>query len=384
MSGYGVHSRQVARWIVDKKLEGKISRIETNVLPWGDTPWILKPSNYVLKEIVEGSVDLIEGVKYDVTFQIQLPNEWDPKLGKFNVGVTAAVESTKCNPLWVESCKKMDLIIVPSTFTKQCLLNTASESDRQSLDEKIHVIPESFPDGFESYDTSQRQTSPNERNIIIFGQITGMNPHNDRKNIFNTIKWTSEVMGDIRDKSTNVYVKTNMVRNTKIDRNIASKLMAKLVSEVRKTQNPKFHLIHGHLNNDELIELYTKKNIVASVLLSRGEGFCLPLLEAAALGIPVIATDWSGYKDFLLDDFQKVDYKLSDVHPSKIDGKIFVKGSQWAEASEQKYKEVLSKILADDTEQRKLAESVRERILKEYSFSAVSKIYDDTVGRIFE
>jgi glycosyltransferase involved in cell wall biosynthesis len=37
----------------------------------------------------------------------------------------------------------------------------------------------------------------------------------------------------------------------------------------------------------------------AFVLSSRGEGFCLPYLEAAACGLPVIGSNCSGQSDFL-------------------------------------------------------------------------------------
>ena len=50
----------------------------------------------------------------------------------------------------------------------------------------------------------------------------------------------------------------------------------------------------------EMPDLYRSAD--ALVLPSRGEGAGMPVLEAAACGVPVIATDWGGYEE-LMDEF---------------------------------------------------------------------------------
>ena len=68
-SGYGVHSRQIATWLFARPdLDVKVQ-----LLPWGDTPWILRKSDPLIETIMQRSVP-IEG-QADVTFQLQLPNE---------------------------------------------------------------------------------------------------------------------------------------------------------------------------------------------------------------------------------------------------------------------------------------------------------------------
>ena len=78
-SGYGVHARQVFSWLSHKQDVD----LTVQLLPWGDTPWFLnKDSNDLIGKIMECSRPTTDA---DITFQLQLPNEWDPKLGKFNV-----------------------------------------------------------------------------------------------------------------------------------------------------------------------------------------------------------------------------------------------------------------------------------------------------------
>ena len=115
-SGYGVHSRQVFRWLLSKGVN-----VNAQTTPWGITPW------YLNKDSLDGLVGEIMSrtgapiAPLDISFQIQLPDEWDPNVAKINVGITALVETTFCNPDWIQACNKMDAVIVPTNFCKQTL-----------------------------------------------------------------------------------------------------------------------------------------------------------------------------------------------------------------------------------------------------------------------
>ena len=109
-SGYGVHSRQIFDWL--HKMENIDLTVEC--LNWGKTPWLLNENleNGLIGKIMKYSKKLEP--PYDITFQVQLPDEWDPSLGKKNIGITAAVETDRCNPKWVSACNVMDEVVVPS------------------------------------------------------------------------------------------------------------------------------------------------------------------------------------------------------------------------------------------------------------------------------
>ena len=116
LSGYGVHSRQIFEWLYEKRSEIDLT---VECLNWGRTSWLVNPDleDGLIGKIMSCSKNMTKE-KYDISFQVQLPDEWDESLAHKNVGISAFVETDRCNPAWIDKCNNMDMIIVPSTFTK--------------------------------------------------------------------------------------------------------------------------------------------------------------------------------------------------------------------------------------------------------------------------
>lgn len=366
-SGYGHHARQVARYLLQRHdIDVKFA-----TTPWGDTPWILdaESCNGLTGEIMKRSTK--PDAKYDATIQLQLPNEWDPSLGTKNVGITAAVETDRCHPSWIAACNAMDVVIVPSQHAKASLTNTGS------ITKPLLVVPESYCDEIGTCQPLET-TFQTSFNFLLFGQLTGNNPNNDRKNLFYTIKWLCETFKD--DPDVGIVIKTNAGRNSKIDRNIVLNVMKTLLAEVRKTPNPKVYLLHGDMSENDVAGLYQHPSIKALVALSRGEGYGLPILEAAASGLPVIATNWSGYLDFMKNGkFISIHHQLSEIHPSRVDDKIFVRGARWANPSEEDFKKRITKFRSSPTIPREWAAELQTKIRDQYSFERICKHYDSAL-----
>lgn len=384
-SGYGVHSRQIASWIFNKMDSVGSSNLEVNfeVLPWGVTPWLTNTNSHngLVGRIIQ---HVRKSESYDISIQVQLPNEWNPFAAEFNVGVTAGVETDICNPDWIDSINRMDLVIVPSAFSRECFVNTATKFGKE-LRTEVVVIPESFSDAIaESYSNQSElnlDSVKTDFNFLIFGQVTGNSPDNDRKNFGYTMKVLYEAFKDT--PNVGVVIKTNAGRNTTADKLHIQNLFSQIQSQLKfkDSVGPKVHILHGEMSDKEVAKLYKHSKIKALLSLTRGEGFGLPILEAAASDLPVIATNWSAHTEFLNQGkWVKVDKELIPVHQSRLDGKIFMETSRWAQVKEADAVSKLKKFYVSPSTPKQWAKELGVEIRKNYSFESISKKYDLVLG----
>ena len=114
-SGYGAHARDLVWSFMDSdKYEIKILDVR-----WGECPRnALDKNNSNDKRILSALLKVPELDKQpDIYVDIRIPNEFQ-QIGKYNIGITAGVETTAVSSKWLEGCNKMDLVIVPSEHSK--------------------------------------------------------------------------------------------------------------------------------------------------------------------------------------------------------------------------------------------------------------------------
>jgi glycosyltransferase involved in cell wall biosynthesis len=363
-SGYGVHARQFARTLLNRT----DIELYIHAVPWGITPWIIDSTrhNGLIGKILNRCVPAND--KCDVSIQLQLPDEWDPNLAHKNVGVTALVETDKCNPKWIECINRMDSVVVPCRHNIKTIKNTGCVST------PLVVLREAYFDELlnKDFDDTFLSSIITNFNFLMFGQITGTNNQDDRKNTFNTIKWFCESFKD--DKDVGLILKTNSGKNTHTDLQLTSNKLKQVVAEVRVGKYPRIYLLHGDFSPCDINAIYRSKKVRCLLNLTRGESFGLPILEASITGLPSIVTDYSAPPEYLYPDkFLEVQCDIKPIHESRIDNRIFMPGSSWAEVRENHAKKRMQKFRQQPSLPEEWAKSLSDRLSLSHSFKSVEK-----------
>ena len=333
-SGYGDHSRDLVRSLIS--LDKYDIRIIS--LRWGNTPMnALNPNNDSDKQIID-RIGLPIERKPDVFIQISVPNEFEAK-GTYNIGITAGIETTVAPIDWIHGCNRMDLIIVPSEFSKEVLLKTSYvEKNNQTgqivntfkITKPIEVLFEGFNNETFGADVVPHITeldSIKEDFAFLFtGHWLQGELGHDRKDIGMTIKSFCHAFSNEKNKPA-LVLKTSSAGFSVRDREDMAGRIEQLTKEFGD-KCPSIYLLHGEFTEDQMHGLYEHPKVKAMVSFTHGEGFGRPLLEFSLTGKPVIASNWSGHLDFLKQGAVLLDGELKDVHTSARN-QFIIEGSKW-------------------------------------------------------
>jgi len=381
-SGYGIHSRQLFSWLSER------SDIDLTVecVQWGRTSWILDEDqeNGIYKKIMHHSKPIDKAGGYDISFQVQLPDEWDASIAKKNIGVTAVVETDKCSHEWIDTCNKMDAVIVPSKFTKNVLRRSGV------ITTELFVIQEWFNrDIINNSLVAKTQNDlryakiKKDFNVLVVGTLTSNIALDDRKNLNNTIKWLCEEFKD--DEDVGIVLKTSFGKGTSSDRKMCIDYLENALKEYRSGSFPSFYFLHGNMKKEEMAALMRHNKIKLYASATRGEGYGLPLIEAAVAGVPIVATNWSGHLEFLQkENFGTVNYELVEIQESKVDGRIFKKGFRWADPNEDSFKSEVRKVYDDYGTAKDKAKLMKKHIQFNFNSAVIKNKYNEFLESVMK
>jgi len=374
-SGYGAHSRDLLQALYEMDL----FEIKIDSCMWGSTPMTALEDNLFHKWIESNIVTGLNSTP-DIYVQVTVPNEFQ-RVGKFNIGITAGIETTIAPKDWIDGCNRMDLIITTSTFSKDVLLQTVYNENEQNTGKLIkqHKIERQIDVLFEGVDTKIYNNVYNNIDIdikedfayLFVGHWLKGDTGQDRKDVGMLIRCFSEAFKDVEDRPA-LILKTSSASFSIKERESFRKKIEGLVSDYKTP--PSIYLLFGDLTNDEMNNLYNHPKVKSMVTITKGEGFGRPLLEFTMTGKPVIASNWSGHKDFLpMDKAIMIGGKLTEVHESAIDTFI-LKDSKWFTANYNEVSEVFklvykdydkflekSTVLGDENKERFSMEKMKEK-----------------------
>ena len=383
ISGYGYHSRQIFDYFFNQKN----TKVSCAILPWGNTSWFVNDNaeDGLIGNIIKTAVNIksISGNEYDLAIHIQLPNEWNTAFAKKNIGVSAYVETDICSKNWINKTLSMDLVVVPSKFTKDIVINSSSDDhQRKLLDKKINVVAEYYHYNFDKEEKSKCLNLnrllgdiKTKFNYLSVGQLTSESEDCDRKNLIETLRHFCDHFKDNEDVG--LILKTSIGRSTTRDKDKTKDIFSSIIKQIKgNSEYPKVYIMHGELSIDELYTLYSHDKVNCYLTLTKGEGYGLPLLESARCGLPVIATGWSGHLDFLGKDFLKVDYDLIPVPDEKIDNNIFIKNSKWAKVKKSSVTKQLEYSYKNHSKIKEKSKELSKNIIEKFCKKEIFKKYD--------
>lgn len=339
-AGYGARGRDLAKALIKlKEPEYDVRFIACN---WGNLRHgaldLNDPLDVAILDRVFSGGQLTK--QPDVWIMCTVPNEMQKVGSKYNIIITAGVETHIATPEFIEGCNKADLVLTSSNFGKHVLEhstydnidnNTKQVVGKLALTSKIDVL-------FEGLDTTKYKKESSgefylegvqeEFAFLTVGHWIEGELFHDRKNIATLIKVFLETFKN-KPKAPALILKAAAGSPSVMAREHLLDKIELIRKEVKATTLPNIYLLHGDVSDEEINALYAHPKVKAFVLLSN-EGFGRPLLEFSVHQKPIICSNYSGHTDFLNPDFTvQVGGSMHQVHPSMLQKNIIPANGVW-------------------------------------------------------
>jgi len=360
-SGYGAHTRD----LIHSLIEMDKFDIKVNSMRWGNCPMnALNEKNPKDRLIIDrfmrdGRLDR----QPEIHIQVSVPNEFNP-IGKYNIGITAGMESTVPRAEWIDGLNRMNLNIVPSNFVKKTFTDVSYDKINETTKEPVGQLRVEKPievlfEGADlniykktnefSKDLLNQMDNIEEKFVFLFTGhwLQGKLGH-DRKDTGMLVKTFLETFKNKKNPPA-LLMKTSGATFSIIDRNDITKKINDIKLTVNAKKLPNIYVLHGDLEDDEMNEMYNHPKVKAHVTFTHGEGFGRPLLEACFSEKPIIAPNWSGHKDFLnKENSVLLPGTMIDVDSSSIPKEMLQQGAKWFAVNYQYASQMMFKVFKEN------------------------------------
>ena len=347
-SGYGARARDVVKALI------ALDKYDVKILAqrWGNTRFgYLEDHNE--HDMISRVITQMSS-KPEIWIQITVPNEFQ-KVGKYNIGITAGIETTQCDPTWLEGVNRMDLVMVSSKHSKNVFTQTKYDIQHKQTNQKTGELTATTPIEvlFEGGDVDKYfpKSSTNidlslvkESFVFLFvGHWLNGSLGEDRKNVGWMIKAFCETFKN-KMNAPALLLKAQTAGSSIMDR----ERMLDKIDQIRKTVKgkvPNVYLLHGEISDSEMNDLYNHPKVKSMISFTKGEGFGRPLLEFSFVKKPIIASGWSGQTDFLDSNLTYlVGGELKKIHKSAVQKNVLLEESSWFSPNEQEASKALKTV----------------------------------------
>jgi hypothetical protein len=336
-SGYGSCGRNFAKSLIE--LKGEEWDIKIISCNWGNTPKNFIQDNEEWEFLNKYIIPLPLQFQPDIFIMHTIPSEFQP-IGKFNIGLTPAIETTLAAADWIEGCERMNMVLCSSNHSLNVLKASKYEKRNEQTQQSEGLIEwtkkgEVLFEGmdieiFKPLNKVELDLSSIKEDFcyLFTGLWSNGDFGHDRKNVGLTIKAFLETFKN-KSKQPALILKTTQVGASYPDRKELLKRIEVIKSSVNSKNLPNIYLFHGEVSDKELNELYNHPKVKAMVSFNKGEGFGRPLLEFSLVNKPIICSGWSGHMDYLNSDFTTlIPGDMEKVHPS-VANNMLLKEADW-------------------------------------------------------
>lgn len=293
-------------------------------------------------------------------------------------------ETDRLNPEHVRRCNRMRSVWVPTDFHVSTFVQSGVEPS------KVVKMVQPVDVAFFNPSRYQPLNLPFHGKLILGSDGRNLKGKSERKEfVFLSIfKWEYRKGWDVLLRSyleefddsdaVSLYLLTNPYHSESNFGNQIVKFVEDFGLEKPVNGWARVYVIDTHIPQFDLPGVYRAAD--AFVLPSRGEGWGRPLVEAMAMSVPVIATNWSGPTEFLTEENG---YPLAVDQMSEVTEGPF-KGHIWAEPSVNRLRGLMRHVVSNTGEARRKGMQAREDMVRRFSPDVVADLVTQQILKITE
>jgi len=335
MSGYDHHTREFVKGL--HRLGVAIELVDLPI--WGSAP--LPP----------GSLDplfleLSEPVGASVYLRFAMPHQALVEPGLRNVNYTM-FEATRIHRSWVAQAKAYDLVVVPTGSCREIWVGSGAPRDR------VEVCPLGI-----DVELFGRSATPRSFATSARVRFLNLSEVNRRKNL--------DALVRVWQRATSAADDAVLILKLATD----DAGLERFRTEIPRGDAAPILLMNDRLPDRELPGLYAAATHYIS--LSLGEAWDLPMMEAAASGLELVAPWHSAYRTYLDPDSAHLveSREVPCSLPEDDDNHVLFHGARWWQPDEDRAVEIVRSIVAGTAPRRP---PPRERILATFSWDAAAR-----------
>ncbi|MAH42672.1 hypothetical protein CL614_03015 [archaeon] len=324
--------------------------------------------NVIHKKIIESSfsrkdIQWMKGLEssfkstYDcVQIRHVIPPRWGRIKAAKNVIAMATFETFDPPKDWIGRMNQVKLCIFPSEFNLKTFRHSGLTSDSIK-------IPHCFNSDIWHDGVCQLDNHDNFSFLCI-------GTWRQRKNWRNLIKGFLE----------NFNNKDNVQLVIKTDKpSLCNQEVRKIKTLLSSTRKDWADIIVETRVFDEIGMSRFVKSHDCLISASLGEGFCLPPMQAMALGVPVIVSDVGGCSEYISEDRCEIISPQGYEIISIIDNLPQFKNKKWARITEKSIYLSMKRVLENKEEMKKKSKLANEFVNNNFTYNIVGKLFSDAI-----